>query len=510
MSYPLDDTIAAMASPPGGSARSIVRLSGPDVRQCLAHVFKPDGDVDLAAVAQPTVVAGSLRLETETTRLPCELFLWPTAKSFTGQPVAEIHTFGSPPLVEAVLETLAASGARLAERGEFTLRAFLAVRLDLTQAEAVLGAVDAADPGQLDAALSQLAGGLARPLGRLRDRLLDLLAHLEAGFDFADEDLPFVEPEELAAELAFAAGIVDDLARRMETRHSAADRPRVVLLGWPNVGKSSLFNALLGKHTALVSEEPGTTRDYLTAETEFAGAKCLLVDTAGVEEGIKDWGLGIGKRFQGTGDRGQGEALPDVDTYSIHDTASPSIRQRAQSATASQASSADVEVLCLDATRPLNAWERSRLAGDALRRVVVLTKMDIVDQGDWGSGIGDSKEGGIGNHQSLVPNPQSPLPASSVTGEGLDQLRARIGEALFAARPGDGEVVAATAVRCHDSLRRAGESLGRARRVLADGGGEELVAAELRAALAELAAVVGATYTDDLLDRIFSRFCVGK
>src|SRR3990172_2764488 len=195
MSYPLDDTIVAIASPPGGGARGILRLSGPDVRTCLAKVFRADDGRQWPAITRASVTAGSLLLEGPIAPLPCDLYLWPNRRSYTGQPTAEIHTFGSPPLLEAALGALCRSGGRLAEPGEFTLRAFLSGRLDLTRAEAVLGAVDAADSAQFDVALAQLAGGLADPLYRLREDLLDLLAHLEAGFDFAGEDLPFITPD---------------------------------------------------------------------------------------------------------------------------------------------------------------------------------------------------------------------------------------------------------------------------------------------------------------------------
>ena len=202
----LDDTIAAIASPPGGGARGIVRLSGPGLRACLEECFRPSPPAPLATLTRPTAVPGLCWLRGLAAPLPGELFLWPGKRSYTGQPVAEIHTLGSPPLVEALLRTVCAAGARLAEPGEFTLRAFLAGRIDLTQAEAVLGVIDAADPGQLRAALVQLAGGLARPLHRLRDELLDLLADLEANLDFAEEDAPPLPPGQLLARLDAAGG----------------------------------------------------------------------------------------------------------------------------------------------------------------------------------------------------------------------------------------------------------------------------------------------------------------
>jgi tRNA modification GTPase len=486
--YPLDDTIVAIASPPGGAARGIVRLSGPRVRATLAACFQADQRPDIPVVVRAEAISGSLHLDGIASPLPCEVYLWPQRRSYTGEPVAEIHTFGCPPLLEAVVRNLCAAGARLAEPGEFTLRAFLAGRIDLTQAEAVLGVIDAADPGQLDVALAQLAGGLAGPLRRLRERLLDLLAHLEAGFDFADEDLPFISAEQLEHQLGEAAAEVVRLGRQMSSRGEAVAAFRAVLVGWPNVGKSSLFNALTQQAGALVSEHPGTTRDYLTAELDLSGVKCQLIDTAGMGP-------------EPTGQDTVADALP-------------SIEQAARAFSRQQRQRAHVQILCLDSTRPLNPWERSELTQAAGGpTLVVLTKIDV------GSGQ---------NHSCATASPEAVpwqtsgeallaskqwhtmVPTSSVTGEGIDRLRTELRDAVLSAGAQGAEVVAGTAVRCRESLRLAAASLKRARRLALRGTGEELVAAEVRVALGELGKVVGAVYTEDVLDRIFSRFCIGK
>jgi tRNA modification GTPase len=460
--YPLDDTIAAIASPQGGAARAILRISGPAVRECVRRVFVPsegefDGNDWLDQIAAPTAMRGLLMLSSkpdDAPRLLCEVYLWPRRRSYTGQPVAELHTLGSPPLVEWALRTLCAAGARLAEPGEFTLRAFLAGRLDLTRAEAVLGVIDAADVGTLQVALAQLAGGLAAPLGRLREELLELLAHLEAGFDFAEEDIAFITPDEVRHQLAAAADRVARLVRQMAERGENVQRVRAVLVGWPNTGKSSLFNALAGA-AAIVSDRPGTTRDYLVADVDFEGVRCRLIDTAGI-------------------DPGGSEARAGID-------------RAAQEASAEQGRQADLRLLCLDASRTLNDWERAQLAAHD-DWLVVLTKVDRPRRID------------------LV---RSAIATSSATGEGLEALRRRIAGAAIAVGP-SGEVVAGTAIRCRESLRLAEEALARALAVHDAGIGEELVAAELRIALDELGKVVGAVYTEDVLERIFSRFCVGK
>ncbi len=461
--YPLDDTIAAVASPPGGAARGIVRVGGPGAFQCVGRFFQGDDRQPLAEPPHPRAATGTLRLPDLDSTLPCDVYLWPNARSYTGQPVVEIHTIGSPPLLQLVLRSLTAAGTRLAGPGEFTMRAFLAGRIDLSQAEAVLGVIDAADPRELNVALRQLAGGLARPLHKLRESLLDLLSHLEAGFDFADEDIPFIARDELLSRLAEAGKQIADTLAQMASRDDSAVAERAVLFGRPNTGKSSLFNALAADRAALVCDLPGTTRDYLIAELDLDGVKCRLIDTAG--RGERDG------RFSG------------------HSTVSQDLDSAAQSFAAEQSREADIQVLCIDSTRPPDEWEITRLqdASDR-RRIVVLTKCDVP-----GSVVFDCPA----------------LRTSSVTGEGIDLLRGELRRKVLAARAGRSEVVAETAVRCRDSLRLAGLSVERAGRV-ASSEQDELAAAEIRIALDELGKVVGAVYTDDVLDRIFSRFCIGK
>jgi tRNA modification GTPase len=356
----------------------------------------------------------------------------------------------------------------MADRGEFTLRAFLSGRIDLTQAEAVLGVIDAADPRKLQVAVAQLAGGLAGPLHHLRDLLLELLAHLEAGFDFADEDLPFITAEQLQRGLDEAVENVARLAAQMESRGTVQTAVRAVLLGRPNTGKSSLFNALTSNGQALVSDTPGTTRDYLLAELDFDGRKCQLIDTAGF----------LAESVQAAGD------------FNTPDRA-------AQAAAAEQIDRADLRLLCLDATRPLHSWEQAELARvDDLHRIVVWTKLDAIPPGSA--------------FPSCEFSNQPTILTSSVTGQGLDLLLSELRRMALAVETAGGDVVAGTAARCRESIHHADESLQNARNLARSKSGEEFIAAEIRTALDELGKVVGAVYTDDVLDRIFSRFCVGK
>ncbi len=455
--HSLDETIVAIASPLGGAARGVVRLSGPNLRGCLENCFRPDPPQSLASLTPAAVAPGVLWLDGFTSPAPCQLYFWAGTRSYTGQPVAEVHTLGSPPLLEAVVRAACRGGARPAEPGEFTLRAFLAGRIDLTQAEAVLGVIDATGAAELDAALKQLAGGLAGPLRRLRDDLLELLAHLEAGFDFADEDLPFIKVEELLSQLQAASSQVDELVKKLAFRGESAARVRVALVGPPNAGKSSLFNALAGRQGAIVSEIAGTTRDYLTAELDLDGIKCELIDTAGIRWSF--FGIWHGRTCR-----------PADDARTV-------------------SSSTRADHLCRIArnwrSRRDENWE-CRFSGRN-RRVDEVRSGDLVHRPrrvDASDQRGD---------RCRHPRNEVRDPCSRIAG--LDAAKrgsCRDGRALWR--------IAAAGSR----LARSCESGVRERF------GEELIATEVRVALNELGKVAGAVYTEDVLDRIFSRFCIGK
>jgi tRNA modification GTPase len=456
MTFDLDDTIAAIATAPGGALRGIIRVSGIRTLAIVKQLIRVADGHSMEAIRQPSCMRGAIGLPRLLGDVPVTLCVWPTSSSYTRQPSAELHLPGSPPLLAAALEVVCHAGARLAREGEFTLRAFLAGRLDLTQAEAVLGVIDANSRRELDHALAQLAGGLAQPLAALRERLLDLLAQLEAGLDFVEEDIEFISREELQAQLAAGAEQVAALEQQMQARGESGRIPRIVLIGLPNVGKSSLFNALAGDDAAIVSEVAGTTRDFVTRRMKLGERECLLTDTAG--------------------------ALSDKEAQAVD--------AKAQQAAREQAEHADLTIVCLDASRPLTAWEQNELHRAAQMRLLIVTKCDLP-----GHVLGDTVRGAICT--------------SSVTGAGLPELRTAIAEALDAA-PVEAGVVAGTADRCRESLQLAAEALQRAHAAARASAGEELVAAEVRQAVDELGRVVGAVYTDDILDRVFSRFCIGK
>lgn len=447
-----DDCIAAVASAAGGGARGIVRISGLQVAEVIRKCFEADGEFEPTAVRRAQVFAGRVRLSATAIELPCRLYFWPSARSYTGQPSAELHAVGSPPLLEQLLDVVRRAGARLAQPGEFTLRAFLAGRIDLTQAEAVLGVIDARNGSELASALEQLAGGLGAPLRRLRGDLLDLLADLEAGLDFVNEDIPFISRDSLVKRLMLGRESVGLAATQMHERDATSAPLRVVLIGAPNAGKSSLFNALAGGGRAIVADVPGTTRDYLVAQIEFGGAECELVDTAGMEE-------------------------TELDVVASE---SQSFRSKAQER-------AEIEIWCRDAAKPW-AIESPAPAAQGAIRIPVWTKID----------------------SAVIRPPVGALATSIVTGAGLAELRDALRIAVLDWTQQHGGGVRATAARCRATLDEALTALARAQTLAEASLGEELVAAEVRSALHAVGEVVGAVYTDDLLDRVFSRFCIGK
>jgi tRNA modification GTPase len=457
----LHDTIVALSTAPGPGGRAIVRLSGPDSLTIVGQVFispQPVGCDERGATEglrgasdsprqrRRQRLEGELRLPGIFSFLPADLYVWPGPRSYTGQDLAELHLLSCPPLVDLLVTALLEAGARAARAGEFTLRAFLSGKLDLARAEAVLGVIEAGSRAELKHALTQMAGGVTRPLQELRDDLLNLLADVEAGLDFSDEDLQFVGQDDLLKRLARGLALVTLVGKQINQRAVSEQPFRVVLGGRPNAGKSSLFNALAGA-AALVSEEPGTTRDYLIRSVELEGVLVELVDTAG-------W-----RPANGT------------------------IEGQAQALGRDQAEQADLVLFCQEAGVPLTEEENHYLDKGDPPVLHVLTKCDAGEV------------------------PGAGLPTSAVTGVGLSRLRSLLAEKARAqARP----ALAPSLSRCRHHVDAALDCLRRAHNAVLFSEPPELLALELRGALDQLGEMVGAVYTDDLLDRIFSRFCIGK
>lgn len=395
--------------------------------------------------------------------LPGQVLYWPTHRSFTGEPLAELHLPGSTPLLNEVLSRILVSGARPAQRGEFTLRAFLAGRIDLVQAEAVLGVIDATDSQELQVALSQLAGGISGRLMSLREDLLLHLADLEAGLDFVEEDIEFVQRDELRQRLESARDLVSDLLAQTRGRMLDQGRMKVVLAGLPNAGKSTLFNRLVGKQSALVSSVAGTTRDYLSGLVTQDGVSFEVIDTAGWEAARDD------------------------------------IEAAAGELRTEQLRRAHLVVWC--SARDMSAEERQNdiaLRENCLKENPSL--LDLLTKSDCISSAKPEKE--------TVPI-ESALSVSAEQETGLSELLRQIVSRLSTSRS-NSEMIGTTAARCEESLQNTLQGLTRALSAVDEDAGDEVIALELRDVLDHLGRMMGRIYTDDILDRIFSRFCIGK
>ena len=473
-----DQTIIAQASAHGVGRRGILRLSGSRALDAVAPFFSkrapneefpPEGEIapqsPIDDETRPQIVDGWFApwgAERPIRRVRCALFFWPTGRGYTGEEAVELHLPGSPAILDAAQRAIISTGhARMATRGEFTLRAFLAGRLDLTQAEAVLGAIDATSDRELQTALTQLSGSLSAEFSELRNRLLDALSDLEAGFDFVDEDIEFISKSRLIATLREIRESLIDASSRARGRLGRDREPRALLVGKPNVGKSSLYNRLSSEYStaeranAIVSDASGTTRDYLETSLTVDGLRFTLVDAAGLDAEEID---------------------PDSD-------APAALAQRALFA---QIDEAALIVRCFDEEETRTALST---LDDKKPTLDVLTKSDL-------------------NGAEL---PDDALATSATTGDGVIELGLTIATRLREEMDG-GEIVASTALRCQDALRGAIEALDVALELLTEEGTSDdfLVASELRVALDQIGLVSGQVHTEDLLDRIFSRFCVGK
>ena len=456
MSIELTDTIAAIASAPGPATRGIVRISGPDVATRLLADFRTADESRISESRTARRYPGQFHLRAIDELLDASVLLWPTNRSYTGQPMAELHTVGSPPILEAILAQLFENGVRPARNGEFTLRAFLSGRIDLVQAEAVLGVIDSTDQQQMERALRQLAGGVSGKLASTRVELISILGDLEAGLDFVEEDIEFIASAVLVRRLTLAIERLEALAASSDERMETRPFFTVALAGLPNAGKSTLFNALAESELAIVSEVAGTTRDYLTVDLDCAGMPVRLVDTAGAEADSTD------------------------------------IMEVAQQLRGQQVAEADLVVWC-SATDMTNEEQvedqrlREQLQTDSHAGVLfVRTKCDL----DTGQQV------------------QADVEVSAASGGGLPLLT----EAIVAKLQdqGESELISSTGARCHQLLNSAIASMVAARDAGAAQLGDELVAIELRAALDSIGQILGTVYTDDILDHIFSNFCIGK
>jgi tRNA modification GTPase len=454
----LEDTICAIATPAGEGGIGIVRLSGPQSLVVASHVVRLRSGNPLSSVTSHTLHLADLVIPASEKRKEARVFhqrplllglldealvvYMKAPRSFTAEDVVEIQ-----------------SGARIAEPGEFTKRAFLNGRLDLSQAEAVLDTIRATSSVGLNIAQRQLRGDLAREVEQARTSLLTVLAHVEAGIDFVGEDISFLQRDELVRIVKEAWAVVQKLESTAQEGRILREGARVVILGRPNVGKSSLLNRLLKEERAIVTAVPGTTRDVIEESIDLDGLTIRLVDTAGVRD---------------TDDIVEQEGI-----------------KRARAAQ----DEADLLLVVVDGSVPLTSDDRALISAVRDRKhVVVLNKADLAKA--------------VEDDIALADHPAYAV--SAKTGLGVETvktvLRAHLVSGGFEAADG----VTVTNVRHRDALRRAGESLGQALESVQCGMAGELISIDVRAAADALGEITGAITTDEILGRIFSEFCIGK
>jgi tRNA modification GTPase len=458
-----EDTIVAIATPPGRGGIGIVRLSGPDAqRLLLPHLeLRSDllpGRARYCAILDPGVGDSGARLDEGV------VTYFAAPNSYTGEDVLEIAAHGSPVILDLLVRRALEAGARLARPGEFTERAFLHGRIDLTQAEAVRDLIAAETLYQARVAAEQLGGALSRRVAPVKEQLVALVTLLEAGIDFAEDDIDVTPDTEILRRLDALDVALTPIAASFREGRLVHNGLTMAIVGRPNAGKSSLFNRLVERERAIVTAMPGTTRDLVTERISLGGIPVELVDTAGLRE---------------TEDEAESHGIA-----------------RTESAMAD----ADLVLLLLDAAATVDAegllWlpeEDARLLASLEGRspIVVLNKIDLARPSDV-SGISDEV-----------------AEVSALTGEGVAALRTRLLERVRGSA-NDAEGGMLTSLRHYEALAGCTEALGRSRVALAGQVPHEMLLLDLYAALQQLDQLTGATTADDILNRIFSSFCIGK
>ncbi|HEY7791422.1 MAG TPA: tRNA uridine-5-carboxymethylaminomethyl(34) synthesis GTPase MnmE [Vicinamibacterales bacterium] len=450
------DTIVAIATPPGRGALGVIRLSGPDAHRIAGTLLGRSTPLE-----PRRATFARIRRSRSIDQVVATFF--PGPASYTGQDLVELGAHGSPIVLRQIIDAAVAAGARLAEPGEFTLRAFLNGKIDLVQAEAVADLIDSVTPLQARAAFDQLEGTLTDAISAIDARLFDVIARLEASLDFPDEGYHFVDPGDLVRELDRILADTRALLRRAETGRLIREGLQVVIVGKPNVGKSTLFNTLAGAARAIVTAQPGTTRDLLTETIDLDGLKMTLVDTAGIRE-----------------------------THNEVEREGVLRARRAQDV-------ADARILVLDGSEPLDAEDVAILLNDQNSRdLCVVNKVDVGSA--WRAA----------DVPALLGRPVVMM--SLRTGEGVDALKPALLQALGVEAP-ERDPVRVTNARHIGLLTDCIESLARARAAVDMSGGaipEEFVLDDLHDAREKLEQVRGRRAPDAVLQEIFSRFCIGK
>jgi tRNA modification GTPase len=499
----LDDTIAAIATPLGEGGLAVIRLSGSRAFVVADKSFRPVGRSSVKPSAAPTHTIHYGKI-VRNGRMIDEVLLsvMRAPRTFTREDVVEVTCHGGILAAKLVLDTLLENGARLAEPGEFTLRAFLNGRIDLTQAEAVMDLIHARTELSLAAASEQLAGKLSQRIDRLRDDMMKTLAHIEAHIDFPDEDISPDTRDQLLSRLELGVAFMDELLRTANEGQILRRGIRAAIVGRPNAGKSSLLNQLLGHDRAIVSPIPGTTRDTIEETADIRGLPVVFVDTAGLREA--------------------GDVIEEEGVRRSHATVAK----------------AELILHVFDAAEPFTAEDQGFLVQFShKRRIVVRNKIDLPVKLALPAGLVEgaslhepkhpltpalSPTGGEGARRageggqphagvdSIPAQGSAVVDVCSLTGQGIESLKDAIRNMVWAGEIKAGMLQAMINSRHQDALRRAREATVRTIEALRNDLTLELVAIDLRIAVNAVGEIVGKTTTEDLLDSIFSQFCIGK
>lgn len=447
-----EDTIAAIATGVSG-AIVVLRLSGPDATKVAAKVWR--GRVALSAVPPRTMTLGRIVNADGITEDHCLMVIMPRPRSFTGEDMVEFHCHGGAMVARSVLSLLLINGARHAEPGEFTKRAFINGKIDLTQAEAVVDVIQAQSSMALHAANRQLAGILKRQIDSLLTTLIDVLSEIEARMDFSDEDLDWESPERLNAKISVAREEIEALLASRRDGEILRDGVRVAIVGVPNAGKSSLLNSILGRDRAIVTPIPGTTRDTLEEPVQIRGIPVRLIDTAGIR-----------------------------DTCDL-------VEQQGVARSFSSIEEAQLILWVIDPTQDLEGQRHDRLSPMDSRVLIVVNKMDLVPDNPV---------------RGQLPGPLVEI--SALTGVGLERLYDAVEERVWR-HPHTAEPEVAVSSRHALLLETARQYIDQATAIM-NQQQYELIAVQLRGAIDALGTITGRTVQPDILDVIFHKFCIGK
>lgn len=457
----LEDTISAIATPPGEGGIGIIRISGPMSKNIANEIFKPFYRNNIDEYAQRTLVYGNI-VDCDEIIDEVLITFMKGPNSYTAEDVVEINCHGGFISTRKILELTLKKGARLAEAGEFTKRAFLNGRIDLSQAEAVIDVINAKTEKSHELAQNQLKGALSRRIKSMRDRLLDVLTQIEVAIDYPEEDIEFITYKELEDKVNSVYNDIVNLENTADTGKILREGISTAILGKPNVGKSSLLNYLLGENRAIVTDIPGTTRDVIEEYINIGGIALKVVDTAGIrdtDDVVEKIGVEKSKQYM---------------------------------------DSSDLSIVVIDSSRELDKDDIDILECiDPDKTIVVLNKMDLERKIDMEVIYGYIDRDYIIN-------------ISAIENEGIESLYEKIQEMVFSGGVSNTSEICISNTRHRDAIYRARISIEEAIKALGDNLPYDFVEVDIRDAWTSLGFINGDTATEELLDNIFKNFCIGK